>query len=290
MFLQATEFTIEQAVATGIKQLVSTSPSAKVDAQLLLCFVLDKNTTHLFTWPEKVLESTQQHAFLQLIERRKAGEPVAYLTGERGFWTLNLKTNSATLIPRADTECLVEHALATVEQAKAKVLDLGTGTGAIALSLATEKPGWTVHACDFSTDAVELAKLNLAQVKRDGFDVNVSIEHSDWFEAYEQQHMASFDLIVSNPPYIDSQDCHLEEGDLRFEPKTALVAQNQGYADIFTIIEQAGRFLKPVGWLMIEHGAMQGAQVRQCFEQRHFSQVETIKDLAQNERFTVGRL
>ncbi|NQZ08347.1 MAG: peptide chain release factor N(5)-glutamine methyltransferase, partial [Algicola sp.] len=223
-----------------------------------------------------------------LIERRQTGEPVAYLTGERGFWTLNLKTNSATLIPRADTECLVEHALATVEQAQAKVLDLGTGTGAIALSLATEKPGWAVHACDFSVDAVDLARLNLVQVKRDGFDVNVSIQHSDWFVAYEQQHLASFDLIVSNPPYIDPQDHHLDEGDLRFEPQSALVAQNQGYADIFYIIEQAGRFLKPSGWLMIEHGALQGTQVRQCFEQHHFSQVETIKDLAQNERFTVG--
>jgi release factor glutamine methyltransferase len=283
---------IEQALKQAIEQLSLISPSARVDAQLLLCFVLDKNTTYLFTWPEKQLEPLQLSSFEALIKRRSHGEPVAYLTGERGFWSLNLKTTNCTLIPRADTECLVECAIETVTGDNAKMLDLGTGTGAIALAIASEKEGWQIHACDFNQAAVDLANLNVQQMVKDNMlaqSTTVTIVQSDWFSAYEAQHLVSFDLIVSNPPYIDERDKHLDEGDLRFEPSSALVAKDSGFADIFYIIRHAERFLKPQGWLMIEHGFEQGKAVRQCFCEHRFVQVKTRKDLAGNDRFTLGK-
>jgi release factor glutamine methyltransferase len=190
------------------------------------------------------------------------------------------------LIPRADTESLVEFAIERVTSEHAKVLDLGTGTGAIALAIASEYDCWDIHACDFNSAAVELANRNARQLAdRQGA---ITIVQSDWFGAYDSDHFKSFDLIVSNPPYIDANDEHLEQGDLRFEPDSALVADNKGYADIFHIIEQAGKFLKPGGWLMIEHGFEQGAMVRQHFAKYGYADVQTKKDLGDNDRFTVG--
>lgn len=277
--------TINQALRTATQKLSESSPSASADARLLLCHVLGQNPTYLYTWSDKILSAEQSQHFEQLIEKRALGEPVAYITGERGFWTFTLKTADCTLIPREETECLVEQALAMLSQPQAKVLDLGTGTGAIALALASERPQWQVFACDYNHDAVALAQENA----RDIGLCNVDIRQSDWFGAFAE-HQQSFDLIVSNPPYIAPDDPHLELGDLRFEPVAALAAENEGYADVFHIIEQAKKFLRPDGLLMIEHGFEQGQKIRQHFTDKGFEGVATHKDLAALERFTSGRL
>lgn len=294
--LPAGDNSISGVLAFAIAQLSECSPSAKVDAQLLLCAVIDQNTTYLFTWPEKPLQAEQLEQYLALVVRRQLGEPVAYLTGERGFWTLNLATNRCTLIPRADTECLIECVLGFDEGVEghgqisaelpdnAKILDLGTGTGAIALALASEKPQWQTHACDVNVNIVALAQQNARQNGING----VTIVLSHWFSAYEADHLASFDLIISNPPYIDKDDVHLQQGDVRFEPTSALVADQQGLADIIHIVTHARRFLKSGGWLMIEHGFEQGELVRDIYRQQGFARVITKKDLSDNDRFTIG--
>lgn len=282
---------ISQALTKGIVALADSDDryaDAKVDAQLLLCHVLAKNSAYLMTWPERVLAPRQLEQYQDYIARRQAGEPVAYIVGERGFWSLNLTTNPSTLIPRADTECLVECAIELSPAKSGKMLDLGTGTGAIALAFASEKPDWQVHACDYNKEAVVLARSNVEQCKEQLNPARIEIVQSHWFDAYEQQHLASFDLIVSNPPYIDKNDVHLCEGDLRFEPHSALIAHQDGYGDIFTIVTAAKRFLNSPGWLMIEHGCEQGEKIRQFFQKQGFEQVQTKQDLALNERFTIG--
>lgn len=275
--------TIEQALKQAYDILADTSDSHKVDARMLLCHVLAQNPTYLYTWPDKILAPEQLQSFDHCVARRAKGEPVAYITGERGFWSFSLKTNDSTLIPREETECLVECALTMVNQSNAKVLDLGTGTGAIALALAVERPGWQVLACDYNADAVDLAKDNAQTLNID----NIAICQSDWFTAF-QGHESSFDMIVSNPPYVAPDDPHLKQGDLRFEPVGALAAKDQGFADIFHIIDKARAFLKPGGVLMIEHGFEQGAQIRQQFVDSGYQQVSTKKDLSDLERFSLG--
>ena len=282
---------LAQAVNFGIEQLSTSSDGAnagseKLDAQLLLCSVIGQSPTYLLTWPEKVMDEQHSEAYKQLIQRRKLGEPVAYLTGERGFWSLDLKTDSCTLIPRPDTESLVEYAIELGLGDKAKILDLGTGTGAIALAIASEQPLWDIHACDLNAEAVKLAQFNAQKNALDSS--RVTIIQSDWFAAFEADHLASFDLIVTNPPYVDKDDNHLKQGDLRFEPMSALVAADNGFADIVHIVSQAGRFLTPGGSLMVEHGFAQGEQVRTIFQQQGFSGILTKTDLAENDRFTVG--
>ncbi|WP_046006611.1 peptide chain release factor N(5)-glutamine methyltransferase [Pseudoalteromonas rubra] len=274
--------TLAQAIAWASGQLQSSSESAKLDAEVLLLHILQKNRSYLFAWPEAELNAEQQQRFATLVERRQAGEPVAHLTGEREFWSLPLYVNNSTLIPRPDTETLVEQALALPLSAQAKVLDLGTGTGAIVLALASEQPGWQLIGVDFSHDAVALAEKNRQRL---GFE-HVEIYHSDWFSALADQR---FDLIVSNPPYICEQDEHLSQGDVRFEPLSALVAPEQGYADIRHIIEQAQAYLAPDGYLMFEHGYQQAAGVQQIFAQMNYRNILTIKDMAGCDRVTMAQ-
>lgn len=261
---------------------------ALVDARALLCHVIDCNQTYLYTWPEKPLSDDNRQRFEQLIEKRLQGEPVAYLTGERGFWTLNLKTANSTLIPRADTECMVECALGLLSNTRAKILDLGTGTGAIALALASENPKWQVYGCDYNEHAVKLAQQNalLCQPQLQG--AQVEFVHSDWFSYFAANQIDQFDLIITNPPYIAEDDHHLTQGDVAFEPRSALVAKDDGYKDIYHIIDNAKVFLKSGAILMIEHGFEQGKQIRCYFESQGFTKVETCKDFAQNDRFTYG--
>ena len=201
------------------------SDSARLDLEVLLGHVLHKPRTWLYTWPEHELSTSAQQQFDRLLERRVCGEPVAHLVGVREFWSLPLKVDASTLIPRPETELLVEVALELCPQAERRVLDLGTGTGAIALALASERPGWEIMAAEKSPQALALAEQNRAAL---GFD-NVQVVQSDWFARVLQQ---QFDLIVSNPPYIDAADPHLAEGDVRFEPRSALVAERSGLADI----------------------------------------------------------
>lgn len=267
-------------------ELESISDSARLDIELILCHILQKNRTWLFTWPDKTLTPEQQQKFDHFFQRRKNGEPVAHIIGQREFWSLPLVVNNSTLIPRPDTELLVEITLELFAQDSSDTvrhcLDLGTGTGAIVLALASEKSHWQLLGVDQSADAVALAQLNRQQL---GFD-HVAIAQSDWFTQIKLQ---EFDVIVSNPPYIDPQDPHLNEGDVRFEPHSALIAANQGFADIELIIRDSKAYLSNHGWLLLEHGYDQGAQVRTLFAQAGFAQVETRRDLGGNERVTLGQ-
>lgn len=261
-----------QAMNSGVDRL---------DAELLLAYCLEKPRTWLFTWPEYQLASSQFDGFQALIERRVRGEPVAYLTGVREFWSLPIAVNDSTLIPRPDTETLVEAVLERMPHEVASVVDLGTGTGAIALALAHERPEWQITAIDREPGAVALARLN---AKALGLDLR--IEEGDWCSPLADN---SQDAIVTNPPYIDAADPHLREGDVRFEPHSALVAAEQGMEAIRLICEQAPRVLKGSAWLFIEHGWRQGESVRLLLGAKGYCDVETLSDLAGNERVTLGR-
>jgi len=259
------------------------SDSPRLDLEVLLCHLLGKSRAWLYTWPEHELEPEQQAAFDRLFERRIAGEPVAHLTGNREFWSLPLKVNRSTLIPRPDTEVLVEAVLELRPQESLRALDLGTGTGAIALALATEKPHWQLLAVDKMPAAVALAEENRQQLGL----ANVQVRQSDWFDGVPPQH---FDVIVSNPPYIDAQDPHLREGDVRFEPRSALVADEQGLADIRQIAAQARSYLAADGLLLVEHGWQQAKAVRKIFAEAGYRDVATRLDYAGRERLTLGYL
>ncbi|MFA0085255.1 peptide chain release factor N(5)-glutamine methyltransferase [Vibrio sp. 10N.261.51.F12] len=261
----------------------SGSDSASLDAAVLLCHALDKPRSYLLTWPEKCLTDVQSAQFESLLARRVKGEPVAYILGEREFWSLPLNVASSTLIPRPDTERLVELALDKASTLTGDVLDLGTGTGAIALALASELPERQFVGVDYQQDAVELATGNATKL---GLG-NVTFCQGSWFTPIDDK--KRFSLIVSNPPYIDKHDPHLSQGDVRFEPSTALIAENNGLADIELISAQAASFLLPNGWLMFEHGFEQGAAVRSVLESNGFKHVITEQDYAGNDRVTLGQ-
>ena len=261
---------------------LSESESPKRDAEILLEHVTGKARTYLLAFGETLLTAEQEAQLAALLARRKTGEPVAHLVGEREFWSLPLYVSAATLIPRPDTECLVEQALARLPTAACSILDLGTGTGAIALALATERPDCPVTAVDVMPDAVTLAQRN---VERLGLG-NVTVLQSSWFSALENR---LFALIVSNPPYIDEHDPHLEQGDVRFEPLTALVAANEGLADLDHIVTTSRQHLLSGGWLLVEHGWTQGNAVRALFTNAGYRAVATCRDYGGNERLTLGQ-
>lgn len=258
------------------------SESPRRDAEILLEFVTGKGRTYLLAFGETPLTDVQQAQLATLLARRQRGEPIAHLTGVREFWSLPLFVSPATLIPRPDTECLVEQALARLPSGPCRILDLGTGTGAIALALASERPDCEVTAVDRMPDAVELAQRNAAHLAIN----NIRIQQSDWFSALPDR---PFTMIVSNPPYIDEQDPHLTQGDVRFEPLTALVAGDSGMADIVHIIEQSRARLEAGGFLLLEHGWQQGVAVRDAFIRAGYQAVETCRDYGDNERITLGR-
>lgn len=257
------------------------SPTARLDAELLLAHVLGKSRSYLRTWPEQTVIDEQAQRFAALIERRRSGEPVAYILGRQGFWSLDLEVAPHTLIPRADTELLVETALELLPAGPARVLDLGTGTGAIALALASERPGWTLVGVDRVPEAVALAERNRVRLKRG----NARFCESHWFSALAGER---FRMILANPPYIAADDRHLGEGDVRFEPASALVAGADGLDDIRAIIEQAPAYLEAGGWLLLEHGFDQAAAVRDLFAARGFIKVESRRDLGGHERISLG--
>lgn len=263
------------------------SDSAKLDAQILLSFVLNKEINYLYTWPEKELNQEQLLAFNNLLQQRLQGKPIAYITGVKEFWSLPFFCNPSTLIPRPDTEILVEQVLNEAAENYDEAIhciDLGTGTGAIALALASEHSDWIIEAVDYSEYAVELAKKNAQHLSIS----NVNIYQSDWFSRVEKNNQ--FDMIISNPPYIDENDIHLSQGDVQFEPLTALVADNAGFSDIERIAKEAIDYLKPGGYLFFEHGYDQGAQVRNIFNALSYKNAQTIKDLNENDRVTFARL
>ncbi len=275
--------TISYWLVYGKQLLSSISDSAKLDAQILLAFCLDKQISYLLTWPEKLLDEPIEKQYLILLNRRFLGEPIAYIVGYKEFWSLALKVSPATLIPRPDTEILVEQVLNHFgDEDNIRCLDLGTGTGAIALAIASEKPNWQIDAVDFNQEAVNLAKSNAENLQL----LQVDIFQSDWFEALSGK---KFDVIVSNPPYIDAQDENLSKGDVRFEPETALIANEQGLADIRHIAERAVNHFNAKGALFFEHGFEQGQDVRNILMSLSYEKIVTIKDLNGLERVTWAR-
>lgn len=259
------------------------SPTARLDAELLLAAALGKSRSFLHTWPERIVPSEAALKFAEYLQRRRGGEPVAYILGQQGFWKLDLEVAPHTLIPRPDTELLVEAALELLPATPARVLDLGTGSGAIALALASERPSWKVTAVDRVIEAVALAERNRQRLQLN----NATVLSSHWFSALAGQR---FQLIISNPPYIASADPHLAQGDVRFEPASALVAGPDGLDDLRLIVAQAPEHLEAGGWLMLEHGYDQAEAVRDLLHTRGFEEVNSRTDLGGHQRISLGRL
>ena len=254
---------------------------ARRDAEMLLGHCLGKSRAWLYTWPEADVPAELARSYRDLLARRGEGLPVAYLTGEREFWSLQLAVNEQTLIPRPETETLVEWALALPLPAVATVADLGTGSGAIALAVASERRDWQVSAIERSAGALAIAASNALGNGLDG----IEFIESDWYRALEGRR---FDLLLSNPPYIAPEDEHLQQGDLRFEPRAALVAGRDGLEDLHTLVLGAPGHLKAGGWLLLEHGWEQGAAVRGLLQEAGFGHIETRRDMAGLERITGG--
>ncbi|BDU36292.1 peptide chain release factor N(5)-glutamine methyltransferase [Vibrio nigripulchritudo] len=275
---------IEDTLKAATEKLIeSGSESPSLDAAVLLCHALDKPRSYLLTWPEKLLTPEQDKDFVSLLERRQNGEPVAYIVGEREFWSLPLKVSPSTLIPRPDTERLVELALEKITSTSGSVLDLGTGTGAIALAIASELPSHNIVGVDIREEAKTLATENAQQLNLR----NASFLQGSWFSPVSEG--TKFACIVSNPPYIDACDPRLKQGDVRFEPLSALVADEKGMADLSYIATHAKSYLEQDGWLLMEHGYEQGKAVRDVLESLGYSDVATEKDYAGNDRVTLGR-
>ena len=278
------------SVATLLKhadQLMEISDTAVLDVELLLSHALDVDRAWLKTWPEHILLSAQVSIFEDLFARRLTGEPIAFIIGSQGFWSLDLKVTPQTLIPRPETELLVETSLALDLPADCRAIDLGTGTGAIALALAKERPSWQLTAVDSEPAAVKLAELNSHYCQID----NVMVYQSDWFSQVPLLgRLSNYHLIVSNPPYIEIDDPHLMQGDVRFEPASALVSGVDGLDDLREVINSSVKYLETFGWLLVEHGYRQGSAVRELFKAAGFITIETMTDFNQLERITMGCL
>ncbi len=262
----------------------SCSDSPQLDAQLLLCHVLARPRSYLYTWPEQTLDTAQQAQLQQLASRRRRGEPIAHILGEREFWSLSLKVTADTLIPRPETELLVEAALARIpDNAPWAIADLGTGSGAIALAIASERPLCRITAVDKSQAALAVAEDNAGRL---GLR-NIHFVHGNWFEPLYGREFA---MIVSNPPYIEAADPHLGQGDVRFEPRDALASGADGLDDLREIIAHAPQHLSPPGWLLLEHGYHQGEAVLALLRAQGFAATETLTDLQGHDRVATGCL
>ncbi|MCU7929333.1 MAG: peptide chain release factor N(5)-glutamine methyltransferase [Candidatus Thiodiazotropha sp. (ex Codakia rugifera)] len=275
--------TLQSATRT-LAELPHASPA--LEASLLLCHLLDKPPSYLFAWPEKTLTPDQHKRYTALVEQRLSGTPIAYITGIREFWSLALQVSPDTLIPRPETELLVEHSLRHLQaRSQPRLADLGTGSGAIALALASERPDAQIHATDLSAKALTLARENAASHSLN----QIVFFQGSWCHALPTG--ASYDLIVSNPPYIEENDPHLSQGDLPREPSTALVSGRDGLSDIRLIIQQAaaGR-LKDGGWLLLEHGYQQATEVHGLLRKAGLSEIATHQDLAGQPRITEARM
>ncbi|MES2142474.1 MAG: peptide chain release factor N(5)-glutamine methyltransferase [Pseudomonadota bacterium] len=269
----------------AVKQLVPVSTTPNLDAELLLATYLGLTRAQLYSQPRSATLSAQQQQFIQaLVERRKAGEPIAYLLGQQEFWSLLLEVNPSVLIPRPETELLVEQVLANTSNEERRVADLGTGSGAIALALATERPAWQLVATDYSNDALQLAERN-----RQRYNIkNIELRQGDWCNAFYRGEC--FDVIVSNPPYLASSDPHFQsELSLSFEPKSALIAGENGLQHLETIIRQSRCYLVAGGVLFLEHGYEQAALVKQFFLNYGYHTLLQHKDLAGHKRVTSGK-
>ena len=280
---QGPTYCIKTELALATAALTPVSSSARLDSELLLSKIIHQSRTFFYTHPEYTLTALEHHTFQQLLAQRLAGMPIAYLTGTREFWSLPLVVTTDTLIPRPDTERLVELALSLLpETSHANILDLGTGTGAIALALASERPSWTLLACDKSQAAVNTARANATQL---GIK-NLNVLCSNWFNSIPKQR---FDAIVSNPPYIAENDPHLLQGDVRFEPRDALVSGVDGLDALLYIIERSRDWLLPGGFIALEHGFEQGPAVTAALKQFGYQHVKCWQDWQGNDRVSIGQ-
>ena len=273
---------IKQLLAMAREKLAD-SPSARFDAEILMAHVLESKRSFLYANPELELPDSRSEAFRKLVRQRAAGQPVAYLTGSAEFWSLPLRITPAVLIPRPDTESLVEAALSRIPpQADWRIADLGTGSGAVALAIATERPKCEVHATDISRACIEVARDN---ANRLGLG-HVHLHCGSWLEPLR----GKFHVIVSNPPYIDADDPHLAQGDLRYEPRQALTPGADGMSAIRVITRHAGDLLVNGGWLMFEHGWQQASATVEVMKDAGFTRIETFRDLQDHERVTGGQI
>jgi release factor glutamine methyltransferase len=273
--------TITAALATA-HRLRTVSDSWRLETEILLAAALDKQRDYLYTWPETELSHEQVQNFEQTMKRRGQGEPISYLLGKQEFWDIELLVNKDVLIPRPETELLVESAIALYKDRAAeslRVADLGTGSGAIALALAKTFPAWRVTAIDASAAALAVAQANSLRLEL----TNVEFKRASWCDGFDAD---QFDLIVSNPPYVAPDDAHLQQGDLRFEPSTSLISEEGGLADIKKIIDQSSAHLKEDAWLLLEHGYNQAADVQRIFTEAGFHKQLCRQDLAGLDRMT----
>jgi len=273
---------INDAIIYATRKL-NYSNSKRIDSEVLLCSVLKCNRIKLYTYPEQKLSNTDQQAFKKLVEKRSKGYPVAYLTKQKEFWKHTLLVNKNILIPRPETELLVEKSLELISlYSLKKVLELGTGSGAIAIAIASEKPKINIRATDINNDVLKISRKNAESYKIK----NIKFIKSDWFTNIDAN---NYDLIVSNPPYISNDDPILNNSDIRFEPSSALVSGAGGLDDLQKIICKSRTYLKDYGWLIVEHAYNQGVKVREYFIKNNFT-ATTIKDYNELERITYGKL
>ncbi len=273
---------VKAVLAEAKKRLAPCSHTPSLDAELLLAHVLSVPKVSLISYPERRLTDAEQEMFNGLIEARQTKKPIAYLLGHKEFWSQTLKVSPAVLIPRPETELLVELLLREQVGTSLLIAELGTGSGAIALSLARERPRWIVHATDLSETALQVAKQNADDLTLH----NVSFYQGNWCHALP---LKRYDVIVSNPPYLSGDDPHLQQSEISFEPSLALVSGSDGLEAIRSIVREARGYLKPAGQLVIEHGWNQAAAVRELFEQAGFFRVELYQDLSGLDRVTRGQ-
>jgi len=274
---------IHSVLARSASTLQAISDSALLDAEVLLCHVLEKNRSYLRTWPEKQLTNEQLGQFVHLLEQRQQGQPIAYITGTREFWSRDFKVNPSVLIPRPDTETLIEICLQLIKsKPDTKLIDLGTGSGIIAITLAAECPKLKVTAVDSSVKALGTAQSN-AQLNH---TENIRFLNSNWLAEVPQE---KFYFIVSNPPYIDASDPHLHEGDVRFEPNCALISEQHGLQDILDISLQSQQYLDHGGYLIFEHGYDQKQAVHDILERHQYQNIHCVHDLSGQPRVSYAQ-
>jgi release factor glutamine methyltransferase len=275
--------TIAAAIRIAASQLQQHVEAPRLEAEILLGHLLDKSRSWLIAWSDTCLDDLQLQRYTDLVDKRLHGTPIAQLTAVQEFWSLPLRITADTLIPRADTELLVETCLDLYPDGRSiTVADLGTGCGAIALAIATERPAWSILATDQSHQALDVAIHNAAALHVG----NIQLLQGDWFDALPAN--TRVEILLSNPPYIADDDPHLQQGDLRFEPRSALASGSDGLDAIRLIIAKASTYLKPGGYLLLEHGYNQGSAVRQLMHQSTLGEIHTLTDLAGHERVTMA--
>ena len=273
---------IQRALIHGKESLVEQTDGLCA-AEILLQYTLKVARAYLYAHTEQTLSLDQIARYQDLLQQRQQGTPIAYLIGQRSFWTLDLIVSPHTLIPRPETELLIERMLAETDAKQPyTLLDLGTGSGAIALAIASERPDWHITACDQSAEALQIAEHNAQALQL----TTIQFIRSDWFQALDQQ---QFDIIVSNPPYLASDDPHLLQGDLRFEPQSALVSGKDGLDALRIIIQNSCHHLSERGLLIVEHGYAQGAAVYKLFEQYGYQNIQSWQDWQEHDRICSGR-